>query len=249
MAIFPSIIAGRPNSAATSIGVAGGTGVTLTTDQSVPSTITFSGALTGSITVTIPAASGDAGVEWTLINATSGAYTLAVGAATGTTVTLAQGCSCRIRWDGTNMKPVNSDVSLLGAAAKGANSDITSLSAITGGITASGGLNVDVIQGNGGAHAFGVLTKNFSSDANLTLSGAEAAHPYLIMTDTGVVLTTGRNVVLPLTAGAVYYVTNSTAQTLTFKGSSGTGIAVATTKRRIVACDGTNIVALTSADA
>lgn len=76
------------------------------------------------------------------------------------------------------------------------------------------------------------------SDANTTLTAAEARP--LILTFSGT-LTTTRNVVLPLTK-RIWYVYNGTNQSLQFIGATGTGITVATTKRAIIASDGTNIV-------
>jgi hypothetical protein len=83
----------------------------------------------------------------------------------------------------------------------------------------------------------GMLTKALS-DANTTLTAAEARPLQLTFSGT---LTATRNVVLPLTK-RIWYVYNGTNQSLQFIGASGTGITVATTKRAIVAADGTNIV-------
>ncbi len=86
---------------------------------------------------------------------------------------------------------------------------------------------------------------NFSSDADLTLS-ASGSYPQqwqygvIELTDTGVVLTTGRNVIVPVNE-RVYKVVNNTAQTLTVKTSAGTGIAVTAGKGALLYCDGTNV--------
>lgn len=94
-------------------------------------------------------------------------------------------------------------------------------------------------------------TINFSSDADLTLSTAGAAPQqwqYLSVkiTDTGVVLTTGRNVIFP-TNKKLYLAINSTAQTLTFKTSAGTGVALSTSTTQLLYCDGTNVIAVAAA--
>ena len=91
---------------------------------------------------------------------------------------------------------------------------------------------------------------NFASDADHTLleTGArpqEWQYCVIEMTDTGVVLTTGRNVVVPINK-RMWHVFNNTAQTLTFKTPAGSGIAVATLKRAILQCDGTNVVRWTA---
>lgn len=75
--------------------------------------------------------------------------------------------------------------------------------------------------------------------ANKTLSAAEARPKQLGFTGTG--LGSTRNVVLPLTK-RTWMVYNGTDQSLQFIGATGTGITVATTKRAIIGCDGTNIV-------
>jgi len=90
---------------------------------------------------------------------------------------------------------------------------------------------------------------DFPSDADYTLTDTGARprewqYCVIEMTDTGVVLTTGRNVIVPDNP-RIYLFYNNTAQTLTLK-PSGTGIAVATTKRAILQCDGTNIVRWTA---
>jgi len=96
-----------------------------------------------------------------------------------------------------------------------------------------------------------LLAIDFSSDADLNITAANPKpqqwqHAGFILTDTGVVLTTGRNVVLPNTEKKRYYLVNQTAQTLTLKTSAGTGIAVATNKAACLYCDGTNVIRLTA---
>jgi hypothetical protein len=83
----------------------------------------------------------------------------------------------------------------------------------------------------------GMLSKALS-DANTTLTAAEARPKTLNFSGT---LTATRNVVLPLTK-RIWFVYNGTNQSLQFIGATGTGITVATTKRAIIASDGTNIV-------
>lgn len=82
-----------------------------------------------------------------------------------------------------------------------------------------------------------VLTKALS-DANTTLSAAEARNSILTFSGT---LTTTRDIVLPLVPKQ-WTVYNGTGHSLRFIGASGTGITVATLKHAIVRSDGTNIV-------
>lgn len=66
---------------------------------------------------------------------------------------------------------------------------------------------------------------DFASDANYTLSAAENNYSQIEMTDTGVVLTTTREIVID-TAAKIFSFINSTAQTLSVKTASGTAATV-----------------------
>lgn len=100
------------------------------------------------------------------------------------------------------------------------------------------------------------LTHNMASDADYTLDTATGSAPFewqygvINITDTGVVLTTGRNIIVPTGANfaKTYFFVNNTAQTLTVKTAAGTGIAVATNKHRLVEQDGVNVVSVSPAD-
>lgn len=81
---------------------------------------------------------------------------------------------------------------------------------------------------------YGALSINFASDANLTLTQVQSDYGMLVFTDTGPVLTAGRDVVLP--AGfPPKLVKNSTAQTLTLKKSGQTGITIAAGAKAVIA--------------
>lgn len=99
-----------------------------------------------------------------------------------------------------------------------------------------GDIKCDKIIGNGVALSGGRAAVSMT-DANKTLSSSEYDQGIIEMSGT---LTAGRNVVLPLTDGAVKWVYNATGQTLTFIGATGTGVAVATVKGAFIYCDGTN---------
>lgn len=85
------------------------------------------------------------------------------------------------------------------------------------------------------------LTHNMASDADYTLSASEAQKAIIKITDTGALLTTGRNIIVP-DAARVWVVDNQTAQILTPKTSAGTGVAVAAGVKTTVYSDGTNVV-------
>ena len=93
----------------------------------------------------------------------------------------------------------------------------------------------------------GRLTVDFSSDANYTLSttagSEEWRDKFMDITDSGTVLTAGRDVIFPAKNGPEYIITNSTAQTLTLKISGQTGVTIATTVTGRYYYDGTDIVA------
>lgn len=94
--------------------------------------------------------------------------------------------------------------------------------------------------------ATGVLTKAMPSDANYTLTAAEARNRILQISG-GTTLTATRNIVIPL-AQKEYIVYNNAAgaQSLQFIGATGTGITVGTGKRAIIYADGTNVVRVTA---
>jgi hypothetical protein len=87
---------------------------------------------------------------------------------------------------------------------------------------------------------------SMTSDANKTLSAAEAASGILHVTST-VSLTATRNIVVPLTPRQ-WTVRNGTtgAQSIQVIGASGAGITIATGKLAIVYSDGTNVVRVTA---
>jgi hypothetical protein len=86
---------------------------------------------------------------------------------------------------------------------------------------------------------------NMASDANRTLTQAEAAVDILEMTSVSLGAT--RNVVLPLIPKQWTVFNNTTgSQSLVFIGATGTGITVANAKRAVIYADGTNIVRVTA---
>jgi hypothetical protein len=88
---------------------------------------------------------------------------------------------------------------------------------------------------------------SYASDANKTLTAAEAAN-HLLDIGSGTALTAQRNLVVPLTpAGRHWTVRNAAtgAQPIQVIGASGTGIVIATAKYAVVCSDGTNVIRIT----
>lgn len=85
------------------------------------------------------------------------------------------------------------------------------------------------------------VTINFSSDADLTLSSTQNQYGYFNFTDTGVLLTAARSIIVSNTQRQLV-VTNSTAKNLTVKTSAGTGVTIGVGKLESLYCDGTNVV-------
>ena len=75
------------------------------------------------------------------------------------------------------------------------------------------------------AKASSKTTINFPSNADLTLTAAQANAAVIDITDTGAVLTAARNVIVPARPGAFDFV-NSTARALTVKTAAGSGAVV-----------------------
>lgn len=84
----------------------------------------------------------------------------------------------------------------------------------------------------------GVTSFTFSSDANKVATQAQYKNGILLVT--GAVISATRNIQYPLVAGAVLIVDNQEGHSVQIIGPTGTGVTVATTKRAIVYCDGTN---------
>jgi len=91
------------------------------------------------------------------------------------------------------------------------------------------------------------LVHNMASDANYTINTATDENYNLIIeiTDTGVVLTTTRSIILPNTTQA-HIVKNSTAQSLTFKTVSGAGVTIIANAIELVYSNGTDIEAIST---
>jgi len=87
------------------------------------------------------------------------------------------------------------------------------------------------------------LTRNFSTDADITLTAEELSYGRYIMTDSGAILTATRNVIVSTLQRTIFF-HNSTAKSLIIKTSAGTGVTVSAGQYALVACDGANVVYL-----
>ena len=156
--------------------VAGSADVTLTTGNADPDAesankvIELTGALTGAISVLIPAVTG--GSEYLIYNNTSGAYALTIAAtghvANGVVVT--QGAYSRVYCDGTANFNVAVSTSLLGAVTtKGA-------AVFDAGATVTAGQ--DLTAGSGGINLYsnGVATATTFSGSGASLTNLPAAN-------------------------------------------------------------------------
>lgn len=89
---------------------------------------------------------------------------------------------------------------------------------------------------------------NFESDADYTLDDSEGVEEHLCfvleMTDTGVVLTASRDVVLPAIP-KVYWFVNSTAQSLDVTCADSSSFTVASSAEALIRCDGASVAGKT----
>lgn len=103
------------------------------------------------------------------------------------------------------------------------------------------------LKGNLSALRQGRAAVSFASDANKTLLNTEYDSPNIDV-GAGTTLTATRNLVFPLTDGAVWTVKNAAtgAQSIQCISTTGTGVTIATGKRATIICDGTNIERVTA---
>lgn len=89
----------------------------------------------------------------------------------------------------------------------------------------------------------GMYTLNFTVDSNITIADADALNMILSFTDTGALLTVGRDVILPARPKAWIF-HNGTAKTLTAKISGSTGVAITAGSRKLIYSTGLEIYAV-----
>ena len=168
--------------------VAGSADVTLSTGNADPNAesankvIELTGALTGAISVLIPAVTG--GSEYLIYNNTSGAYALTVAAtghaANGVVVT--QGAYSRVYCDGTANFNVAVSTSVLGAVnTKGAfiadsTAEFNSTVTLDAGATVTAGQNLTAGSGAINLYSNGVATATTFSGSGASLTNLPAAN-------------------------------------------------------------------------
>lgn len=94
-----------------------------------------------------------------------------------------------------------------------------------------------------GLKTFGILARAFPSDANYTLTAAEADNDVLSIT--AGVITATRDWIVPLVPRK-WTVTNNTAQSVRIIGATGTGPTITAGKTAEVYSNGTNIIRATA---
>jgi hypothetical protein len=110
-------------------------------------------------------------------------------------------------------------------------------------IACSGSTLYSIGSGKSIQYNFTQLTKDITAGGTITLSSTEASNKLLTFTGTPAATVT---VVVPSVV-AIYYVYNSSSQSVLLKTSGGTGVTITASSRVIVFCDGTNIVSAQSA--
>lgn len=168
-------VAMRANTGSAAITATSGT-VSPTKTQLGAQVLIVSGTLTANAKLQLPLT---AGAQWTVVNNTTGSFTLTVGGATGTTATVTQGTGIIAYTDGANYYAISAAVSgaylpIDGTAVAATKLATARTFSITGGVTASGisfdgtgnvSLNVTAIPGNA------ATSSKWASAITLTLSG------------------------------------------------------------------------------
>ena len=113
----------------------------------------------------------------------------------------------------------------------------------------AGSLQTDALQ-NAELNLFGPaiagnVTREFATDANITLLPAEYWTSVLVFTDSPSTLSTGRDVVFPAAFPHIVCV-NNTAQTLTLKKSGQSGVTLAAGATCLVASGPTDVIKVAS---
>lgn len=96
----------------------------------------------------------------------------------------------------------------------------------------------------------GTFVYNFTDDADYILNtNDEEEYLNMVMeiTDTDTELSTGRNIILPDGVSKIWWIKNSTAETITFVNavSGSAGVAVATTADALIRYDGADAYGVT----
>jgi hypothetical protein len=207
--------------------VAGGANVTLSAVEAGNGVLNLTGALTANIAVIVPAAG-----KWTVVNGTSGAYTLTVKTASGTGVLVTQGRSQNLWCDGTNVYQQVTD--FISPAMTGTP---TAPTATAGTSTTQVATTAFVQSAKNGA-----TTVNVAGSANVTLTAAQAGVGIILLTGA---LTGAITVNVPAGTGQYIFANNTTGSYTLRIGVAGSGgaTAIVPQNQSVVAySDATNIV-------
>ncbi len=209
------------------LSVAGAANVTLTAIQAGNGTLIFTGALTASIAVIVPATAK----RWIVQNSTTGAYTLTVKTASGTGVAVAQGKIRSVWCDGTNVLASLTDfpsVALTGSPTAP---------------TAAVGDQSTAIATTAFAYSLksGVVTVPVGGNTNVTLTAAQYGVGIILLTG---VLTGSIDVIVPAQGGTYVIANNTTGAYSLYLASAGGGsTALVPSGQSVVAyCDSTNVI-------
>lgn len=98
-----------------------------------------------------------------------------------------------------------------------------------------------------GGMRIGRAAVSYPADADYVLPQSVYENEWLDV-GSGTSLGATRKLILPLTDGLVFWITNNATgpQSITAIGATGTGVTIATTKTAKVGCNGTNYIRLTS---
>jgi hypothetical protein len=207
--------------------VAGGANVTLSAVEAGNGVLNLTGALTANIAVIVPAAG-----KWTVVNGTSGAYTLTVKTASGTGVVVTQGRSQNLWCDGTNVYQQVTD--FISPAMTGTP---TAPTATAGTSTTQVATTAFVQTAKNGA-----TTVNVAGNANVALTAAQAGVGIILLTGA---LTGAITVTVPAGTGQYIFANNTTGSYTLRIGVAGSGgaTAIVPQNQSVVAySDATNIV-------
>jgi len=180
--------------------VAGNTNVTLTADEANTKLIQLSGALTGNISVIMPASS----MDWVIKNATTGNYTITVIAQGGAGVAVPQGQAMNLWSDGTNVYLAQNTNylglgggTLTGALNEAQGADIASSATVN--LTTATGNYVNIT----GTTAITGITLAQGAERTVVFKGA-------------LTLTAGANLILPSSGN----ITTAAGDTAIFRGEA-----------------------------
>lgn len=210
-----------------SLSVAGGANVTLTPAQAGNGVLYFYGALTANIAIIVPAPG-----KWTVVNGTTGAYTLTVKTAAGSGVVVTQGRSQNVWADAANvMQQVTDFIS-------------PALTGTPTAPTAQAGTNSTQIATTAYVYnAFnGVQSVNVAGNANVALTAAQYGAGIVLLTGA---LTGSIQVQVPSQSGQWVFANNTTGAysiNIAVAGAGGKTALVPQGQSVVAYSDGTNVV-------